>query len=245
MSAVQGLPLQMLIHEAALGITLAQQEDKSLVISSIETGGPADLSGLIRIGDSIVEVDTVDVFRKSVSFALHLLEGEANRPVSLRIVRGESQKQVTVTLIRRGPKLALQSQPAITQPSSSFTLQSAAAVNSNSAYTLDSLRLEAEQAAREKVVREFGERRKADREKIKEEESRIRREVEELRRMVEVGNVETRGCQASVIEAVDNLRARVDVQADLSRTILEQTKAIVSLLQERGIMEAPKSRTAF
>ncbi|EKX46391.1 hypothetical protein GUITHDRAFT_107594 [Guillardia theta CCMP2712] len=87
-----------------VGIIFRSDATGSLFVRQLQTGGPAELSREIEVGDCIVEVNGVDVFRKPISTFTKLILGAPGTIVTLGFKRGDSLMIKRVSLRRSLPQ---------------------------------------------------------------------------------------------------------------------------------------------
>mmetsp|Transcript_25308 Transcript_25308/g.83655 ORF Transcript_25308/g.83655 Transcript_25308/m.83655 type:complete len:434 (+) Transcript_25308:126-1427(+) len=97
---------RMLPGEELVGVGIIFRSDAtgSLFVRQLQTGGPAELSREIEVGDCIVEVNGVDVFRKPISTFTKLILGAPGTIVTLGFKRGDSLMIKRVSLRRSLPQ---------------------------------------------------------------------------------------------------------------------------------------------
>lgn len=87
--------------QAGLGLRLgAGARGDTVVIVALSQGGPAALAGL-RLGERVLAVDGTPVSAEDLPAAAAALEGPANAPVALTVIRGGRRREVV--LIRNPP----------------------------------------------------------------------------------------------------------------------------------------------
>lgn len=96
--------IQMSLSLTGIGATLSN-EDGYVKIVELVPGGPADLSGKLKVGDRIVSVtqengDFTDLVDMPVSKAVQFIRGEKGSKVTLDIVSGTSSAPSKVTIVR-------------------------------------------------------------------------------------------------------------------------------------------------
>jgi hypothetical protein len=96
--------------ETLVGVGIIFRSDSSgaLYVRQLQHGGPAERCGQIHIGDCIVEVNGVDVFRKPISSFTKLMLGPPGTNVTLGFKRATSQMIERVSLRRSVPAKASQ-----------------------------------------------------------------------------------------------------------------------------------------
>ena len=102
--------IQVALHrqtpgETLVGVGIIFRSDSSgaLFVRQLQRGGPAELSGQVHVGDCVVEVNSVDVFRKPISSFTKLMLGPPGTNVTLGFKRATSQMIEKVTLRRSVP----------------------------------------------------------------------------------------------------------------------------------------------
>ncbi|HOK66042.1 MAG TPA: S41 family peptidase [Anaerohalosphaeraceae bacterium] len=102
---------QMSGEFAGVGIRIARQ-DNQLTIIEIIPDSPAEESGQLQVGDSILAIDGTSTENLTLDCAVRLISGPADTPVTLTLRRHEEEQ--TVTLLRR--KIVLPSLHGNTSP---------------------------------------------------------------------------------------------------------------------------------
>jgi len=102
---------QMSGEFAGVGIRIARQDNR-LTIIEIVPDSPAEESGLLQVGDSILAIDGNPTENLTLDCAVRLISGPADTPVTLTLRRHEEEQ--TVTLLRR--KIILPSLHGNTSP---------------------------------------------------------------------------------------------------------------------------------
>ena len=74
--------------KCGIGVTLHRGEDELMRIISLTHGGPADLSGQVRAGDVLLEVNGQDIVAYKKPQIVALLKGRAGTKVRLELERG-------------------------------------------------------------------------------------------------------------------------------------------------------------
>ncbi len=108
----EGFRIAMSLKMQGIGATL-QSEQGFVKITSLVTGGPADKSGLLKIGDRIIAVaqgdkEPVDIIDMPLDKAVDLIRGEKGSTVNLTIIDGEkgfSSKPKVISIVRDEIKL--------------------------------------------------------------------------------------------------------------------------------------------
>ena len=78
------------------------RSDKQAVVDAIITGGPADSSEDLQVGDVLLSIDGVDVCGMSEEYIRSRLAGPVGTPVCMTVRRNpEAQRHFEVTLVRR------------------------------------------------------------------------------------------------------------------------------------------------
>ena len=102
--------IQVALHrqtpgETLVGVGIIFRSDSSgaLFVRQLQHGSPAQQSGQVHIGDCIVEVNGVDVFRKPISSFTKLMLGPPGTIVQLGFKRASSQMIEKVSLRRSIP----------------------------------------------------------------------------------------------------------------------------------------------
>ena len=96
--------IQMSLSLTGIGATLTN-ENGYIKIVELVPGGPADLSGKLKVNDRIVSVtqengETVDLIDMPVNKAVQYIRGPKGSKVTLRVLSGSSSVPVAVELIR-------------------------------------------------------------------------------------------------------------------------------------------------
>lgn len=88
--------------QAQVGVGIVFQADAlgALAVKSLAVGGPADKSREIMIGDTLHEIDGINVFQKPLSMLSALILGAPGTTVRLGLQRGTNTKLVFVELKR-------------------------------------------------------------------------------------------------------------------------------------------------
>ncbi|HRU15179.1 MAG TPA: S41 family peptidase [Anaerohalosphaeraceae bacterium] len=89
---------QMSGEFVGVGIRISRQDDR-LNIVEIVPGSPAEESGILQTGDSILAIDGKPTENLSLDCAVRLISGPQGTPVVLTILREE--KEITITIPRR------------------------------------------------------------------------------------------------------------------------------------------------
>lgn len=90
-----------------IGILLNASKNGNIIVSQIIDGGPAARSGLIKLGDTIIQIDGQSVQNKPLDNVMNLIEGKNGSKINLVIQRQiqensqPTQKQFNVSLIRQ------------------------------------------------------------------------------------------------------------------------------------------------
>mmetsp|Transcript_46717 Transcript_46717/g.95542 ORF Transcript_46717/g.95542 Transcript_46717/m.95542 type:complete len:422 (+) Transcript_46717:63-1328(+) len=100
------MPGQQLV---GVGIIFRSDASGALYVRQMQDGGPAAESGQVRVGDCIVEVDAVDVFRKPIATFTNLMLGPPGTIVTLGFKRPTSAMIERVMLRRKAPPAKLAS----------------------------------------------------------------------------------------------------------------------------------------
>ena len=102
--------IQVALHrqtpgETLVGVGIIFRSDSSgtLFVRQLQPGGPAEQCGQVHIGDAIVEVNGIDVFRKPISSFTKLMLGPPGTIVTLGLKRATSQMIERVSLRRSVP----------------------------------------------------------------------------------------------------------------------------------------------
>jgi len=102
--------IQVALHRQTLGETLVgvgiifrSDSSGALFVRQLQHGGPAGQSGQVHIGDCVVEVNGLDVFRKPISSFTKLMLGPPGTIVTLGFKRATSQMIERVSLRRSVP----------------------------------------------------------------------------------------------------------------------------------------------
>lgn len=100
-----------------VGAALEQKEGKT-IINSISPGSPAELSGELKEGDTIVSVgeknaEPVNIDNKSLREVINLMRGKEGTEVTLKVISKDSSDEKEVKLIRR--EIALSNKEAKAQ----------------------------------------------------------------------------------------------------------------------------------
>ena len=74
--------------QCGVGITFDEAEDRSIVVSSITPGSPAEQGGVIRVGDVLHQVDARPVHRADLGLIARLIPGPRGTGVELGLKRG-------------------------------------------------------------------------------------------------------------------------------------------------------------
>ncbi len=98
------MDIQMSLSLTGIGATLTN-EDGYIKIVELVPGGPAELSGKIKVGDRIISAtqengDSVDLIDMPVSKAVQYIRGEKGTKVTLEILSGNASAPGKVTIIR-------------------------------------------------------------------------------------------------------------------------------------------------
>lgn len=103
--------IQVALHrqtpgETLVGVGIIFRSDSSgaLFVRQLQHGGPAEQCGQVHVGDCVVEVNGVDVFRKPISSFTKLMLGPPGTIVTLGFKRSSSQMIERVSLRRSIPK---------------------------------------------------------------------------------------------------------------------------------------------
>mmetsp|Transcript_677 Transcript_677/g.1575 ORF Transcript_677/g.1575 Transcript_677/m.1575 type:complete len:427 (+) Transcript_677:120-1400(+) len=87
-----------------VGLIFRSDATGALFVRQLQEGEPAERSGQIRVGDCIVEVDGVDVYRKPISFFTNLMLGPPGSVVTLGFKRAGATQVERVMLRRSVPE---------------------------------------------------------------------------------------------------------------------------------------------
>lgn len=87
---------QMKNAYVGIGVTIAQQEDGSIVLQEIVSGGPAEEANL-QVGDVILKVDGVSITGMSTSEVKSLVQGEEGTQVTFAVLRNGEEIALSVT----------------------------------------------------------------------------------------------------------------------------------------------------
>ncbi len=87
---------QMKNAYVGIGVTIAQQEDGSIVLNEIVSGGPAEKANL-QVGDVILKVDGVSITGMSTSEVKSLVQGEEGTKVTFTALRKGEEITLSVT----------------------------------------------------------------------------------------------------------------------------------------------------
>jgi hypothetical protein len=98
------------LEVCGIGIGIAYDEESRKLISSLAPGGPAELCGLIKIGDVLDSVDARNVTMNSVERVMSFLIGPVGTVVTLIVVRDGTS--ISVELVRSFPLTPYKSRPA-------------------------------------------------------------------------------------------------------------------------------------
>jgi C-terminal processing protease CtpA/Prc len=74
-----------------VGIIFRSDSSGALYVRQLQHGGPAQQSGQVHVGDCIVEVNGIDVFRKPISSFTKLMLGPPGTTLQLGFKRASSQ----------------------------------------------------------------------------------------------------------------------------------------------------------
>ena len=74
-----------------VGIIFRSDSSGALYVRQLQHGGPAQKSGQVHVGDCIVEVNGIDVFRKPISSFTKLMLGPPGTTLQLGFKRASSQ----------------------------------------------------------------------------------------------------------------------------------------------------------
>jgi len=84
-----------------VGITFEEQDDRTLTVAALLPGSPAAMSGQVRLGDVLCEIDGRNVYRASLNTITRLIPGERGTQVVIGL-GGAGGGQITrVSLTRR------------------------------------------------------------------------------------------------------------------------------------------------
>ena len=89
-----------------IGAQLQADDDGSTKITGLVTGGPADKSGLLKLGDHVVAVDRnttgewTDILFMSIEKVIDYIRGEEGKTVSLRVQRPSSGEEIIIKIKR-------------------------------------------------------------------------------------------------------------------------------------------------
>ncbi len=83
-----------------IGAVIKPGVDGYLTVNAMVASGPAERSGLVQIGDFILEVDGQDVRKRSLQEVAPKIRGELGSTVCLCLGRGSPENQVYAELIR-------------------------------------------------------------------------------------------------------------------------------------------------
>ncbi|XP_011160121.1 MAGUK p55 subfamily member 7 isoform X4 [Solenopsis invicta] len=92
--------VQLVKSNEPLGATIKTcEETGKIVIARIMHGGAADRSGLIHVGDEVIEVNGISVEGKTPSFVLHILQNSEGT-ITFKIVPADSKSGVRESKVR-------------------------------------------------------------------------------------------------------------------------------------------------
>ena len=87
-------------ERCGVGITFEEQDDKTLKVAALLPGSPAALSGEVRVGDVLCEIDGRNVYRASLGVITQLVPGERGTRVELGLGGGGGPVR-RISLMRR------------------------------------------------------------------------------------------------------------------------------------------------
>ncbi len=90
-------------EEHGIGVNIKSVNNGQIMISGLIDGGPAAKSGLVFVGDQILQIDKTSVLGKSSNEILDLIRGKDGSKIELLLKRGkegEQSQELTVNLIR-------------------------------------------------------------------------------------------------------------------------------------------------
>jgi C-terminal processing protease CtpA/Prc len=83
---------------AGVGIVFRSDHTGALFVRMLQEGGAAQKSGEIGVGDCIVEVDGVDVYRKPISTFTNLMLGPPGTMVTIGLKKGDREARPILRL---------------------------------------------------------------------------------------------------------------------------------------------------
>ena len=97
-SPEEALSMRTQLEKGMCGIGVVLQEGiEGIEIAEILKGGPAESSGNLKVGDTIVGVDDVDVRSFSFPHILELMRGGEGTKLELQIVRQDEKHTISIT----------------------------------------------------------------------------------------------------------------------------------------------------
>eukprot|EP00960_Hanusia_phi_P029587 748043-Hanusia_phi.AAC.4 len=83
-----------------IGVQLRRDHAGAIIIEDIFQGGSASKCGMLRRGDEIVQVDSMDVENRSLRFVNGMLLGECGTSVDLTVYRRTKGHLIKVSVVR-------------------------------------------------------------------------------------------------------------------------------------------------
>ena len=83
-------------------VTLKGKSKKMVKITQLASSGPAANSGMVKVGDLLIEVDGKDVTNLDIKQVKELTKGAPGSPIKLKVQRGAKGAQYDVVLERSG-----------------------------------------------------------------------------------------------------------------------------------------------